>query len=81
MNASSRIPEALRAEESAKIYRLSLTRILEPYHTQRLTKEGKLVEIWLIATALVNDAGKMYAVATTERAEALKIDPLTRTVI
>ena len=39
------------------------------------------MEIWLIATALVNDAGKMYAVATTERAEALKIDPLTRTVI
>ncbi|MBV5317681.1 MAG: PAS domain-containing protein [Desulfobulbaceae bacterium] len=81
MKASGRIPEALRAEELAKIYRLSLTRILEPYHTQRLTKGGELVEIWLIATALVNDAGKMYAVATTERAEALKIDPLTRTVI
>jgi len=81
MNASSRIPEALRAEESAKIYQLSLTRILEPYHTQRLTKGGEIVEIWLIATALINDAGKMYAVATTERAEALKIDPLTRTLI
>ncbi len=81
MKASSRIPEQLRAEESAKLYQISQTRILEPYHTQRLNKEGKLVEIWMIATALVNDAGKMYAVATTERAEALKIDPLTRTVL
>jgi len=81
MNALNRMPEELRTEESTKIYQLSLTRSLEPYLTKRLTKEGTLLDVWLIATALVNDAGKMYAVATTERAEALKIDQLTRSVL
>jgi two-component system CheB/CheR fusion protein len=80
MNVSERIPEELRAEALARLYQLSLNQMLEPCHTQRLAKDGTPVEIWLTATALVNEAGKMYAIATTERAEALKIDPLTRTV-
>jgi two-component system CheB/CheR fusion protein len=34
---------------------------------QRIAKDGRIVEIWLTATALVNDAGDVYATATTER--------------
>ena len=34
---------------------------------QRITKNGQIVEIWITATALVNDAGVVYATATTER--------------
>ena len=33
----------------------------------RLAKDGRVVEVWLTATALVNDAGMVYAIATTER--------------
>ena len=33
--------------------------------------DGRIVETWLTATALDNDTGKMYAIATTER-EAVK---------
>jgi two-component system CheB/CheR fusion protein len=81
MNAADRIPEDLRTEALAQIYQLSLHQILEPCQTLRLTKDGSPVEVWLTSTALVNEAGKIYAIATTERTEALKIDPLTRTLI
>jgi len=81
MNAADRIPEELRTEALAQIYQLSLHQILEPCRTRRLTKAGSPVEVWLTSTALVNETGKIYAIATTERAGALKIDPLTRTLI
>jgi len=80
MNAVDRIPMENQADALAKIYQLSMAKILEPYHSQRLTKDGASVEVWLTSTALVNETGKMYAIATTERAEALKVDLMTRTV-
>jgi two-component system CheB/CheR fusion protein len=81
MNAAERIPKEKQSEALARIYQLSLGKILEPYHAQRLTKDGALVEVWFTSTALVNETGKMYAIATTERAEELKIDPMTRAVL
>ncbi len=80
MNTSARIPEGLRPEALADIYQLSQNHVLAPCHTQRLTKDGAIVEVWLTSTALVNEERKMYAVATTERSEAITIDPLTRKV-
>ena len=41
--------------------------VLEPYRTQRIAKDGRIVEVWLTATALVNETGEVYAIATTER--------------
>ncbi|MCX5814691.1 MAG: PAS domain-containing protein [Proteobacteria bacterium] len=67
MNDRDRIPEGLRKEELAKLHQLSMSEILEPYCTQRITRDGRVVEIWLTATALVDEAGQMYAIATTER--------------
>lgn len=81
MKAADRIPKEHQKEALARIYQLSLAKILEPYPSQRLTKDGALVEVWLTSTALVNETGKMYAIATTERAEALKIDLMTRAVL
>jgi len=68
MNASDRIPPAQQEQEVEKLEQLRRTKILEPFHTQRLTKSGKIVEVSMIFTALFNEAGEMYAVATTERA-------------
>ena len=62
-----RTPVALRAEALARVQQLSQTNVLEPYQTQRLTKAGAVVEVSMISTALVDAAGKMYAIATTER--------------
>ena len=74
MNVRDRIPEGLREEALAKVHQLSLAEILVPYRTQRITKEGAVVEVSMISTALVNEAGQMYAIATTERPRISKID-------
>jgi len=46
---------------------LGRAEILKPYRTQRITKDGALVDVWITSTALMNAAGQMYEIATTER--------------
>jgi two-component system CheB/CheR fusion protein len=72
MNVRDRIPEGLREEALAKLHQLSRAEILEPYRTQRITKDGNAVEVWMTSTALVNEAGQLYAIATTERTRESK---------
>jgi two-component system CheB/CheR fusion protein len=67
MNILDLIPEDRRQDALAVVRRLGQAEVLEPYRTQRVAKGGRIVEIWLTATALVNDAGDVYAIATTER--------------
>jgi two-component system CheB/CheR fusion protein len=67
MNVRDRIPQALRQGALDTIKQLSLAEILEPYRSQRLTKDGRVLDVSLISTALVNETGQMYAIATTER--------------
>ncbi len=71
MNVRDRIPEGLREESLARLHQLSRAEVLEPLCTQRITKTGAVVEVSIISTALVNGAGQIYAVATTERAGTL----------
>ena len=68
MNVRDRIPEPLREGALATLDRLSRAEVLESYLTQRLTKAGAVVEVSIISTALINEVGQMYAIATTERA-------------
>ena len=68
MNIRDRIPESLRKDELAKVKQLGSAVILEPYLTRRLAKSGAVIEISMTSTALRNADGKMYAIATTERA-------------
>jgi two-component system CheB/CheR fusion protein len=72
MNVRDRVPEELREKALAKVLHLGQAQILEPYRTQRITKDGAVVDVWMTSTALVNEAGRMYAIATTERAQGLK---------
>ena len=67
MNIRERIPPELREDALARLRQLGQAEVLEPYRTRRLTKSGAQVDIWLTATALVNETGQMYAIATTER--------------
>ncbi|MFN8739836.1 MAG: chemotaxis protein CheB [Pirellula sp.] len=67
MNVRDRIPKSLQKDALVKEYELSQAEILEPYRTQRLTKDGSVLEVWITATALVNEEGHMHAIATTER--------------
>ncbi|MEI7614737.1 MAG: CheR family methyltransferase, partial [Betaproteobacteria bacterium] len=67
MNVHDRIPENLRAGALTKLVQLGQAEILEPYRAQRIAKNGKVVDVSIISTALLNEAGQLYAVATTER--------------
>ena len=72
MNIRELIPEALREEALERVHQLSRSEIIAPYQTQRVVKSGAVVDVWLTATALVNEAGQVYAIATTERASGLE---------
>lgn len=64
---SSMIPASLKEKELVILNKLISTEVLEPYRTQRLAKDGHIMEVWLTATPLVNETGEVYAIATTER--------------
>jgi two-component system CheB/CheR fusion protein len=61
------IPVALRDKELAVAQSLGRAEVHKPYRTRRVAKDGRIVQVWLTATALVDDAGKVYAIATTEK--------------
>jgi two-component system CheB/CheR fusion protein len=67
MNVRERIPQPLREEALNKTTRLGKAEILDPYQTQRLARDGKVMGVWVTSTALLNKAGQVYAIATTER--------------
>ncbi|WP_245213681.1 chemotaxis protein CheB [Rhodoferax sp. AJA081-3] len=67
INVRERIPKDNYKHERDRVHQLSQAETLEPYATQRLTKDGQVVEVSLTSTALVNAEGLMYAIATTER--------------
>ncbi len=68
MNARERIPPELREKALATLRQLSQAEILESYRTERLDKQGVVVRVSIISTALLDESGQMYAIATTERA-------------
>ena len=67
MNMRSLIAEPQREEAMGVIRKMSQSEILEPYRTQRIAKNGRTVEVLLTATALANETGEIYAIATVER--------------
>jgi two-component system CheB/CheR fusion protein len=67
MNISSLIPKERKGEELDTMKKLSRDEVQEPYRTQRLSKDGRIVNITLTASSLVNEAGEVYAISTTER--------------
>ncbi|HEY5537574.1 MAG TPA: chemotaxis protein CheB, partial [Acetobacterium sp.] len=67
MNVSELTPKNLIQKEIVKVNQLSQSKILKPYKTKRIAKDGTEVEIWMTSSALLNGDGKMYGIATTER--------------
>ncbi|WP_284151270.1 chemotaxis protein CheB [Desulfofustis limnaeus] len=73
MNVRDLIPEKLREETLAQIHQLSQAEMLKPYRTQRINKNGTVMEVLITSTALINETGQVYAIATTERANGAQI--------
>lgn len=67
MNIRDLIPEGLREEALSVVRQLGQSEILESYRLPRIAKDGQIVEVALTATALANEYGNVYAIATTER--------------
>lgn len=67
MNIKDRIPKALQSEDFHKLKQLSNSEILESYKTQRINKEGAIIDISITSTALIDTSGETYAIATIER--------------
>jgi len=67
MNIRHLVPEGHREKSLTIVKQLARAEVLEPYRLQRIAKDGRMVDVWLTATALVNATGEAYAVVTTER--------------
>ena len=58
------------AEALATVRQQRQAGVLEPQRQQRIAKGGQTIQVALISSALVNEAGETYAIATTERGMA-----------
>ena len=54
-------------EQKDFIHRLIAGKAITSFETQRVTKDGRVLDIWMTVTKLMDDAGKPVGLATTER--------------
>jgi two-component system CheB/CheR fusion protein len=73
MNLRDLVPEGWKEEVLKILEQHSREDGLEPCRMQRLAKEGRTMEVWVTATALVDEARNAYAIVTTERPAREKI--------
>jgi len=66
MNIQEIIPEAKR-QEALEFMKSVLAAAVPSFETQRVTKDGRTLDVWLTVTKLVDEAGKPVEFATTER--------------
>ncbi|MHC4873751.1 MAG: PAS domain-containing protein [Planctomycetota bacterium] len=67
MNIANLVPSESKENSLAYLQAIAEGRLVESFETQRLTKEGRVLDVWLVITCLKNDEGVIDAIATTER--------------
>lgn len=77
MNISELFPDGEREKALAIIQKVSRSNRPEPYHAQRVAKDGTVMDVWLTSSALTHD-GRVYAIATTERVDSRILDSLNK---
>ena len=70
MNIRDLMPESEREQALAAVREQCKAGVLEPQRQQRIAKDGRTVQVSVIVSPLVNNAGETYAIATTERGVA-----------
>jgi two-component system CheB/CheR fusion protein len=73
MNFREHIPTERQEEALQKTRELVSSDMLEMYRTQRLTKDGRILEISVTSSALVTKEGEVYAISTIERVKGTKL--------
>jgi two-component system CheB/CheR fusion protein len=67
MNALDLVPKTHSAEFRSLYQRLSKGEIVPPFETQKLSRGGRTLNVWMTLTAQFNDAKQPVSIATTER--------------
>jgi PAS domain S-box-containing protein len=67
MNISEIVPGEKKKEALDVIKQIKAGKTVEAIETQRMTKDGKILDVWLTVTKMTDDSGNIVAVATTER--------------
>jgi two-component system CheB/CheR fusion protein len=67
MNITQLVPMELRKESLDMIKKIERGEDIKSFRTKRLTKTGKILDVWLTVTKLTDNSGDINAVATTER--------------
>jgi len=70
MHIHHMIPEELRHEALAKAQELSIAKSIKPCDSKRIHKDGTVLEVAIATTALLDEAGAIYAIATKETSRA-----------
>jgi two-component system CheB/CheR fusion protein len=68
MNVRDLMPGPNQDQALLALRQQSETGSLEPKRMPRLTKDGRTLEVSLVVSPLLDNAGKTYGIATTERA-------------
>ncbi|MFZ5998451.1 MAG: sensor histidine kinase [Nitrospirota bacterium] len=61
------IPEERKLEEMRLIEQIKTGAPVESIETKRKAKDGRILDVWLTVTKLVDERGNIVAIATTER--------------
>jgi two-component system CheB/CheR fusion protein len=67
LNIKDIVPPGRHEETLGSVKQLSRGEAVHPHKTQRLKKDGCVLEVWITYSELLNEAGEPYAVATTEK--------------
>jgi len=67
MNIADTVPPEKRSEALSHIELIKQGKEVESYDTQRMTKDGQILDVWMTITVLLDDTGRPVAAATTER--------------
>jgi len=67
MNVRRLTPPDREIEYAEFIRRLKAGEVIASFETQRVTKDGRILDVWLTVTKLVGDTGKLIGIASTER--------------
>ncbi len=67
MNVDHMIPEELRTDVRLHWERLRRGERVDSWEAQRRTKGGRILDVWVTATALKDETGRPVAIAKTER--------------
>ncbi|MFC2107554.1 chemotaxis protein CheB [Bacteroidota bacterium] len=67
MNINDIIPEDKKKESNDIISKLKQGKPIKSFVTERIAKNGQLINIWLTVTRLADNSGNLNAIATTER--------------